>query len=289
MRTWMVAVIVALSVLLPNLLCHARLRARCRRLASLLAKARNSARQAWADAHRLRAESQQASRAHDLSIAVLAHELRRPLTPLLATVSMLEEDPRLSRQTRDSLASVHRSCELAARLVDDLRDLARADHGKFSLHRRPVALETVIADAVEVCRADITAMDITLAVETGGGPYIVLGDAHRLQQVFWNLIKNAAKFTPPGGRICLSCHRGQDGQILAQVSDNGEGIEPAVLSTIFQPFEQAGRGQQAGGLGLGLAISKTIVELHGGTISAYSSGSGKGATFTLRLPPQASS
>jgi len=281
MRVCVLTILVTASVLVVGVVREVKLRAKCRHAASLLTTSRRKTHQVLAEARRV-------SHARDLSLAVLAHELRRPLTPMLAMVSLLEEDEQLSPDTRDTLASIHRNCEVAARLVEDLRDLARIDHGKFSLRCQPVALETVIAVTVQVCRPDVAALNISLAVETGGGPYLLLGDAQRLQQVFWNLIKNAAKFTPPGGRICLTCRRAPDKQIIVDVADDGEGIDPAALKAIFQPFEQVGAGRQFGGLGLGLAISKAIVEMHGGAITAHSQGKGKGATFSVRLPPHPS-
>jgi two-component system CheB/CheR fusion protein len=152
------------------------------------------------------------------------------------------------------------------------------------LDRRPVELGSIITRAIEVCRPDIAARQLQFTVGLRGGTQIVDGDAKRLQQVFWNLLSNAIKFTPQGGRVGIRCWPEAD-QVVAEISDSGIGIEPAALSRIFNAFEQAERtARRFGGLGLGLAISKTLIELHGGTIAAASAGEGQGATFTVRLP-----
>jgi two-component system CheB/CheR fusion protein len=153
------------------------------------------------------------------------------------------------------------------------------------LHRRPVALGTIIARAVEVCRPDIEVRGLHFDVDLKDPPHGVQADPARMQQVFWNLLRNSIKFTPLGGCVGIRCWR-EAGEVVTQVNDSGMGIEPEVLPHLFRAFEQGGTyvTPGLGGLGLGLAICKAMVELHGGTISAQSEGKGKGATFTVRLP-----
>jgi two-component system CheB/CheR fusion protein len=239
-------------------------------------------------AERANQAAQAANQAKDDFLAVLSHELRNPLTPVLATAAMLHEDPHLDAEVRQQLEVIRRNAELEARLIDDLLDVTRITRGKVELDRQPIALCMVLERAVEVCRPDIEARGLHFGIDLPDPPYIINADAGRLQQVFWNLIKNAIKFTPHAGCVGLRCRR-MNGDVLIEVNDSGIGIEPDMLPRIFHAFEQGGRGttRQFGGLGLGLTISKAMVELHGGTIEARSAGKGKGATFTVRLPLQA--
>ena len=230
--------------------------------------------------------AEQASKAKDHFLAVLSHELRTPLTPVLTAVSMLQEDSRCDEGMRETLEMVRRNVELEARLIDDLLDITRIARGKVELEKKPVPLCTVIRLAVEVCQPDIEARRLHFGVDLGpDAPYVVHGDVARLQQVFWNLLKNAVKFTPHGGCVGVRC-RLDSHTIVAEVNDSGVGIEPEDLSRIFNAFEQAERSttRQFGGLGLGLAIAKAIVEMHGGSIEAHSQGKHKGASFRVRLP-----
>ncbi len=237
-------------------------------------------------AERARAEAEAANRAKDDFLATLSHELRTPLAPVVTAVAVLQEDPRFDADTRRDLEMIRRNVEMEARLIDDLLDVTRIERGKIELDRRPTELDSVIRQAVEVCAPEIAARKLEFGIDTSGGPYPVEADAARLQQVFWNLIKNAIKFTPPGGCVGIRCRRDGDGFAVAQVTDSGEGIDPEVLPRLFSAFEQGGRKttRQFGGLGLGLTISRALMELHGGTIQAHSEGKGKGATFTVRLP-----
>jgi PAS domain S-box-containing protein len=249
-----------------------------------LAAAKTSAEQA-------RAIAEDASKAKDHFLAVLSHELRTPLTPVLAMVSLLQEDPRFDAETRESLEMVRRNVEMEARLIDDLLDVTRIERGKVDLDRQPIELCTVLRRAAEVCMPDIEARRLEFGMDVSDGPYLIEADAARLQQVFWNLIKNAVKFTPHGGCVGVRCRRDGKNHVIAEVSDSGDGIESDVLPRLFNAFEQGVRSmkRQFGGLGLGLAISKGLVEMHGGTITAQSEGHGKGATFTVRLPLLAAS
>jgi len=175
---------------------------------------------------------------------------------------------------------------MEARLIDDLLDVARIARGKIELQKQPVQLCTVVQRAVEVCKPDIEARRLHFGVDIGpAAPYWVEADVPRLQQVFWNLLKNAVKFTPPGGCVGVRCVPSEK-YVVIEVNDSGIGIEPEALSRIFNAFEQADRWitRQFGGLGLGLAISRKLVEMHGGQIEVHSEGRDKGATFRVRLP-----
>jgi PAS domain S-box-containing protein len=232
-----------------------------------------------------RRSAEQANSAKDQFLAVLSHELRTPLTPVLNGIALLEKDRTLPERARDYLEMFRRNIELESRLIDDLLDVTRIAQGKVELDRRHVPLCTIIERAVEVCRPDIDARRLHLGVDLGPRPYLVDADAARLQQVFWNLLKNAVKFTPHGGCVGLRCWP-DDGQVVVQVQDSGIGIDPSAIARIFHAFSQAERSitRRFGGLGLGLAITRTLVELHGGSITAQSDGKDRGATFTVRLP-----
>lgn len=233
-----------------------------------------------------KATAEAASNAKDHFLAVLSHELRNPLNPVLATATMLHKDPRFDADIREQLEVICRNAELEARLIDDLLDVTRIARGKIELERRPIELCTVIRRAAEVCMPDIGARKLKFGVDLGPVPYWVDADAARLQQVFWNLINNAVKFTPLAGCVEIRCRHDADAHVVVEVTDNGKGIEPDMLPRLFDAFEQGERHttRQFGGLGLGLTISRTLVELHGGTLTAGSQGKGKGATFTVRLP-----
>ena len=238
-------------------------------------------------ADRAKAVAELANRAKDYFLAVLSHELRTPLAPVVMGVSMLQGRPDLDQDMRETLEMVRRNAEMEARLIDDLLDLTRISRGTVELQKQRVDLGTVIDYAVEVCRADIEARGLEFGVEMGpDAPYWVEADITRLQQVFWNLLKNAIKFTPHGGRVGIRCRRDGQGHVVAEVSDSGIGMDPDALPRLFNAFEQAERSisRQFGGLGLGLAISKAMVEMHGGSIEAHSEGRDKGATFRVRLP-----
>jgi two-component system CheB/CheR fusion protein len=238
-------------------------------------------------ADRAKAVAELANRAKDYFLAVLSHELRTPLAPVVMGVSMLQGRADLDQDMRQTLEMVRRNAEMEARLIDDLLDLTRISRGTVELHKQRVDLGTVIDYAVEVCRPDIEARGIKVSVDMGpDAPYWVEADIARLQQVFWNLLKNAVKFTSQGGCVGIRCRLDGQGYVVADVNDNGIGIDPDAMPRLFNAFEQAERSisRQFGGLGLGLAISKTMVEMHGGSIEAHSEGRGKGATFRVRLP-----
>jgi PAS domain S-box-containing protein len=230
--------------------------------------------------------AEHASEAKSRFLAVLSHELRTPLTPVLASVSMLQKDRDINRRANGQLEMIRRNVELEARLIDDLLDLTRIARGKIELNKSPVALCTVLQRAVDVCQPDIEARRLHFGVDIGpDAPYMIEADIARLQQVFWNLIRNSIKFTDHGGCVGVRCRLHND-QVVVQVNDSGVGIEPEALPHIFDAFAQANPGitRQFGGLGLGLAISKSLVEMHGGRIEAHSEGKGRGSTFTVRFP-----
>jgi len=216
---------------------------------------------------------------------VLSHELRTPLAPVVTAVAMLQVRDDFDPPTRDTLEMIRRNVELEARLIDDLLDVTRISHGKIELDRRPVPLRDVLRRAVEVCMPDIEARRLEFGVDAGDLQHVVDADPTRLQQVFWNLLRNAIKFTAQGGCVGIRCYASGD-SVVVEVADSGEGIEAEALSRIFNPLEQAERSitRQFGGLGLGLTISRALVDLHGGRLEAHSAGRGKGSTFRVHLP-----
>jgi PAS domain S-box-containing protein len=237
-------------------------------------------------AERAKAEAERANDAKDHFLAMLSHELRTPLTPVLAAITMLQDDPRCDQSLRETMEMLRRNVEMEARLIDDLLDVTRIARGRIDLEKKPVLLAEAIREAVEVCRPDIEARRLHFGVDLGPcAPCIVHADIARLQQVFWNLLKNAVKFTPHGGCVGIRC-RLENGTVVAEVNDSGIGMEPEDLSRVFSAFEQADRStaRQFGGLGLGLAIARAIVELHDGRIEAFSDGRHKGSTFRVSLP-----
>ena len=238
-----------------------------------------------AELQKAKSAAEASSKAKDHFMAVLSHELRNPLCPVLATAAMLQQDAHLDTDTREQLEVIRRNVELEARLIDDLLDVTRIERGKIELHRQMVDLRQIISNAVEVCKPDIEARHLEFGVEAPDEPFLVDADAGRLQQVFWNLLRNAIKFTPLGGCVGMRCRR-EGNTVIAEVNDSGIGIDPHILPRILNAFEQGeeGTNRQFGGLGLGLTISKAMVEMHGGTIEAHSEGKGKGASFCVRLP-----
>jgi two-component system CheB/CheR fusion protein len=232
----------------------------------------------------LNARLQAAVKENEYFIAVLSHELRTPLAPVLIAASMLQQDQRLEPDTREIMQMIQRNVSLQARLIDDLLDMTRIERGKLKLDCRPVDLRGVVERVIEASRADLEAGELTLEVDTGTGPQVVQADESRLQQVFSNLLRNAIKFTPAGGRVRVRARCTADSCVV-EVSDNGVGIDPEFLPRAFSAFEQGDKTHtRKPGLGLGLAIAKTIMDLHGGVITAQSEGKDRGATFVVRLP-----
>jgi signal transduction histidine kinase/DNA-binding response OmpR family regulator len=233
-------------------------------------------------AQKARTESERANQAKDSFLAMLSHELRTPLTPVLTSVTALEQTEGLPNEVRTSLQMIRRNVELEARLIDDLLDLTRISKGKVQLSLEKVDAHTLLRNALEICQADIDKKNLTLRTDFAAEKVCLEADPARLQQIFWNLIKNAVKFTPAGGRLEIRT-LDNNGQLQVQVSDTGMGIDAETLPKIFNAFEQGDR-MQLGGLGLGLAISKALVETHSGTLTAESPGKNQGATFTAMFP-----
>lgn len=230
-------------------------------------------------------QAEEASRLKDEFLAALSHELRTPLTPVLLSAAAMQEDDRLPDETRSELAMIRRNIELEARLIDDLLDLTSISRGKFTLRLQECDVHALLGLAVDIARDDAQAKGLSIDLELRAQHARLHCDPARMQQVFWNLLKNAVKFTPMGGRIIARSR--DDGEfVVVEVSDSGIGIDPDVLQKIFLPFEQGEHGtdHRFGGLGLGLAISQAIVEMHKGSIGAHSEGKGMGATFAVRLP-----
>ena len=235
-------------------------------------------------------QAEAASRSKDNFLAALSHELRTPLTPVLMTAAALREDPRLPADAREQLGMMERNIALEARLIDDLLDLTRITRGKLSLRLQPCDAHSLISLAVEIVRDEAQAKGIAIERSFAAPHSGLVADPARFQQVIWNLLRNAVKFTPRGGHIAIRTanapREGGAERLQIEIRDSGVGIEPEALDRIFQAFEQAGRANdhRFGGLGLGLAIARAIVDLHGGTIRAESAGAGRGATFTIELP-----
>ena len=228
-------------------------------------------------------EKARSNLAKDQFLAALSHELRTPLTPVLASALALESEPSLPDNVRESLQMIHRNVELEARLIDDLLDLTRISKGKVQLNFEIVDAHTLLQNALEIYQQEIDRKRLVLRLDLAAQKIHLRADPARLQQIFWNLISNAVKFTPREGQISISTRNHRTDQLRVEVADTGPGIEPESLPRVFDAFEQGGR-TELGGLGLGLAISKTLVEAHDGTITAESAGRDKGATFTLIFP-----
>jgi len=244
-------------------------------------------KRAQEDLQRAKEAAEEANRAKDRFLAILSHELRTPLTPALLAVRDWETDEMLGEALRGDMAMVRRNLELEARLIDDLLDLNRLVHGKTELRLMPGGdLHKTLGNVERICRREMAVKGLVLKMELQAPVCRIKVDTGRLQQVFWNLLKNAVKFTPPGGRITVRTSNPRPDLVRTEVSDTGRGINPQVIPRLFVAFEQGeeNASKRLGGLGLGLAICKAVVELHGGRISVASEGEGRGATFTVDLP-----
>ncbi len=231
---------------------------------------------------RAKENAEAASAAKDRFLATLSHELRTPLNPVLLWADGLLNQPGLDPDLEQGLRMVCRNIELEARLIDDLLDLTRIARGKLELRLRPTDAHEVVQHAIEIVRADVDCRRIQLSVALEATSHQVNVDPPRMQQVFWNILRNACKFTADTGKISVGSYNSSPNSITVEITDTGIGIEPAFLEKIFDAFEQLEMRRE--GLGLGLAISKAIVEMHGGSIRAQSEGLGKGATFAVTLP-----
>jgi PAS domain S-box-containing protein len=235
--------------------------------------------------HQMRAEAEGASRMKDEFLATLSHELRSPLQPLLNWAYLLRSPNLDPASAERALDGIERSTKSLGQLIEDLLDVSRIVTGKLRLQARPMRLAGVIWAAMEAVEAAALAKSVTLEAQLAPDLPAVLGDPDRLQQVLWNLLSNGIKFTPRGGRVTVSL-AGHHSEVLIKVADTGAGIKREFLPHVFERFRQAesGTNRAYGGLGLGLAIVRHLVELHGGTVSVQSAGEGRGATFSVRLP-----
>ncbi len=241
-------------------------------------------------ARQARQQAEAADRAKGRFLAVLSHELRNPLSPVLMAVSaLLDGDKTLD--LRPTLEMIRRNVELEARLIDDLLDVTRIGRGSLHLEPRIVDAHDAVRQAVQICKGEIEQGRIALAFDLTASEHFVEADPARLQQIIWNLIKNATKFTPPGGSIAVrSANRsnptpGGRPRLVIEVIDDGAGIEAEALTRIFEPFEQGDISpRQRSGLGLGLSIGRSLAEAQGGRLTAASLGPGQGSTFRLELP-----
>jgi signal transduction histidine kinase len=240
------------------------------------------------DNARLYREMQDLNRLKDEFLGTVSHELRTPLNAVLGWARLLRGRSLTPGQTQRALDTIERNAIAQAQLIDDLLDVSRIISGKLPLDFQPVELSTVIEAAVDALRPAADAKQVTLVVVLEPGAGSVWGDGPRLQQVIWNLVSNAVKFTPPGGRVEVSLVA-DGGAAQLRVADSGVGISSDFLPFVFDRFRQADSTttRRHGGLGLGLAIVRHLVELHGGTVEAHSEGPGLGATFTVRLPIRA--
>jgi signal transduction histidine kinase/ActR/RegA family two-component response regulator len=232
-----------------------------------------------------RAEAERANQLKDHYLAVLSHELRSPLNPILGWARLLRSQTFNSITTERALETIERNARLQAQMIDDLLDISRILKGKLELNLKPFNFIPVINQALETVQAQAQAKSIDMQTRLSPAPLKVLGDANRLQQVVWNLLSNAIKFSPDAGQVAIHLDY-DDGQAVLQVRDGGKGIEADFLPYVFDRFRQADTQTTKvfGGLGLGLAIAKQIVDGHGGMIQAESAGAGQGAVFSVSLP-----
>ena len=229
--------------------------------------------------------AEEANKSKDKFLAALSHELRTPLSPVLMTAAAMDLNSDLPPAVRDDVAMIRRNVELEVKLIDDLLDLSRVVAGKLTLNVATVDVNEAVGHVCATCRPYILEKAIRLHCSVPDASPHVKADPTRLQQVLWNLLRNAAKFTPERGDIHVSVSTIDEERVRIQIRDTGIGITPDILPRVFNAFEQgdASVTRQFGGMGLGLAISKTLTEMHHGTIRAESAGRNRGSTFTLEL------
>src|SRR5437899_3529773 len=227
-----------------------------------------------------------ANRNKDHFLAMLSHELRTPLTPVISTLQSLETEPAQTEDTRSALAMIRRNIELETQLIDDLLDFTRLARDKMQLPFVPVDAHLAISDVVEICRAEIETKKLHVHLNLQANMHNVAAESAKFQQIIWNLLKNAVKFTPEDGEITISSSNPSPEVLTISVRDTGIGMEPEVMRRMFDPFEQGNRSfeRRFGGLGLGLAISKSLAQAHGGTLTAQSGGRDRGSTFIFSMP-----
>lgn len=228
--------------------------------------------------------AEKANQAKDDFLALLSHELRTPLTPALAAASYLAEHEGLPPELREEVTAIRRNVQFEARLIDDLLDLTRISRGKLQLNPEAVDAHRLVQNALTIVHEDITRKGLDMVTDLGASEHHVWADPIRIQQVFWNLLNNAVKFTPHGGRIATRTSN-DEGRFVFEITDTGVGIEPEHQARIFNAFDQGEVSviRQFGGLGLGLTIAQTLLKLHGGTIGVQSEGKDRGASFRVTL------
>ncbi len=237
-----------------------------------------------AELRRSRDKAEALNRAKDIFLAVLSHELRVPLSPVGMTVAAMENDPELPEKFREGMAMMRRNIDLEVKLIDDLLDVSRAIHGKLRLQMQEVRIHDVLRFVIKNCMSEIQGKGLTVGTDFGATHDLTKGDPARIEQVFWNILRNASKFSLEGGEIFIRTWNAGE-QVCVEVQDGGAGIAAEDLPRIFEAFKQgeARVARQYGGLGLGLSIVKAVIDLHHGTVSARSEGKGRGATFTVCL------
>src|SRR5215211_7370266 len=237
--------------------------------------------------HGLRETAEEANRLKDEFLAIMSHELRNPLNVILGYAELLlrMDEIKGSSNLHRMADAVKRNAVAQSKLIRDLLDLSRLRSGKLELNRETVSPVVSIENAIETVRIDADSKDIDIRVVAPDEPLFVQADPVRLEQIIWNLLNNAVKFTPREGRIEVRLEEDVD-DIVLTVADNGQGIDSSFLPHIFEIFRQAdsGTSRAQSGMGIGLAVVQQLVELHGGSVAAFSAGVGQGATFTIRLP-----
>jgi len=237
-----------------------------------------------AELKQVNVELAEANRAKDVFLATLSHELRTPLTPVVGWIKLLRSGSLDEKSVSQALDAIERNAWLQSRLIDDLLDTSRIATGKLHFEPKPTDLNVVVKAAVDTVRTSAAARNIEVAVSLYPTSLIVMGEPVRLQQIAWNMVSNAIKFTDPGGKVTVTTGL-DDTQAYFTVADTGIGIEPEFLPHVFDRFRQAdgSTSRRHGGLGLGLAIADALAKMHGGRLEAKSAGVGYGATFTLRV------
>jgi signal transduction histidine kinase/ActR/RegA family two-component response regulator len=227
-----------------------------------------------------------ANRTKDHFLAMLSHELRTPLTPVISALQSLDTEPTQTEDTKSALAMIRRNVELETQLIDDLLDFTRIARGKMQMRFTPVDAHLAISNVVEICRAEAEPKKLRVHLNLQADTHHVAADAAKFQQIIWNLLKNAIKFTPDGGEVAISSSNPLRDTLSISVRDSGIGMEPEVMQRVFDPFEQGNRSfaSRFGGLGLGLAISKSLAQAHGGTLTAQSDGRDRGSNFIFSMP-----
>jgi len=226
-----------------------------------------------------------ASRAKDEFMATLSHELRTPLNPVLLLASDAMNNRELPPRVRADFNTIRKNIEMEARLIDDLLDLTRITRGKIILEKHFLNLRTVLTDAVAQVREEMNQKNLRLELRLNAAQHTIFGDSVRLQQIFWNILRNAIKFTPEQGKVSVKTFASES-RFAVKITDSGIGMTPEELNNAFSTFAQGAHAKDGnyGGLGLGLAISKRLVDLHSGTIQAMSAGRGRGSAFTIEFP-----